>query len=235
MYIFSWIFALFCALILPVGLAVELCVRRKQGWKPLLFGALTFTVFQGFARLPALSALSGLDWYKTLQSAQPATYTLFLGATAALFEESGRWLVMRFLLKKQRGVMDGVAFGVGHGGIEAVVIMGVTALFSLLSGGGITETDPSLVLAGGFERLFMLAAQIGFSVMVLKAVREKKPLWLLLAFVVHTLLAFAIAYSAGYLGDRSGVWSIEIVVGLLAAGMAWFTWMEWKREKTARA
>ncbi len=234
MYLFSWIFALFCALILPVGLAVELCVRRKQSWKPLLFGALTFTVFQGFARLPVLSAFAGLDWYKALQSTQPAIYTLFLGATAALFEESGRWLVMRLLLKKQRGVMDGVAFGVGHGGIEAVVIMGVSALLSLLSS-GVMETDPSLVFAGGFERLFTLAAQIGFSVMVLKAVREKKLLWLLLAFAVHTLLAFAVAYSAGYLGDRGGVWSIEIVIGLLAAGMAWFTWKEWKREKTARA
>lgn len=234
MYTFSWIFALFCALILPVCLAVEFCVRRKQSWKPLMLGALTFTVFQGFIRLPALSALSGLDWYKTLQSTQPATYTFFLGATAAFFGESGRWLVMRFLLKKQRGVMDGVAFGIGNGGIEAVVIMGATALFMLLSG-SVAETDPSLVLAGGFERLFMLAAQIGFSVMVLKAVREKKLLWLLLAFVVHTLLAFAVAYSAGYLGDRSGVWSIEIVVGLLTAGMVWFTWMEWKREKKARA
>lgn len=233
MYLFSWIFALFCALILPVGLAAEFCARRKESWKPLLFGALTFTVFQGFARLPVLTALSGTAWYASMQASDPTLYTLFLGASAALFEEGGRFLVMRFLLKRQRTAADAVAFGVGHGGIEAVVILGATALFTLLSGTGVTETGPVLVFAGAAERLFALTAQAGFSVLVMKSVREKKTGWLLLAFGLHTLLDFATAYSSGYLGNGAEIWAVEAAAGILAAGMGWFTWMELKREKAA--
>lgn len=232
MYLFSWIFALFCALILPLGLAAEFCVRRKKSWKPLLFGALTFTAFQGFARLPVLTALSGTAWYASLQ-ASPVWYTLFLGVSAALFEEGGRFLVMRFLLKRQRTVADAVAFGVGHGGIEAVVILGATALFTLISGTGVTETDPVFVFAGAAERLFALTAQIGFSVLMMKSLREKKTGWLIPVFVSHALLGFAIAYSSGYLGSGAEIWAVEAAAGMLAAGMGWFTWMEWKREKAA--
>ena len=235
MYTFVWIFALVCAFVLPLALAVELCVRKKDSWKPLLFGALTFTVFQGFLRIPALAALGGTAWFQALQGAEPALYALFLGATAALFEEGGRWLVMRFLLKKHRGVRDGICFGVGHGGIEAVLIFGLTAAATLFSGASADAGSPPLVLAGGAERVFALAAQIGFSVMVMKSVREKKPLWLLLAFVLHTLVDFGAAYAAGFLGDGASVWSIEICVGLFAAAMLWFVWKEWKREKAQSA
>lgn len=233
MYLFSWIFALFCALILPVGLAAEFCVRRKKSWKPLLFGALTFTVFQGFARLPVLTALSGTAWYASLQASDPALYTLFLGVSAALFEEGGRFLVMRFLLKQQRTTADAVAFGVGHGGIEAVVILGATALFTLLSGTGVSETGPVLVFAGAAERLFALTAQAGFSVLVMKSVREKKMGWLLLAFGLHTLLDFATAYSSGYLGSGTEIWAVEAAAGIIAVGTGCFTWLELKREKAA--
>ena len=235
MYTFVWIFALVCAFVLPVALAVELCVRKKGSWKPLLFGALTFTVFQVFLRIPALSVLGGTAWFQALQGAEPALYTLFLGATAALFEEGGRWLVMRFLLKKQRSVRDGIVFGAGHGGIEAIVILGLTSAATLVSGAAADAGSLTLVFAGGAERVFALAAQIGFSVMVMKSVREKKPLWLLLAFVLHTLVDFGAAYAAGFLGDGASVWAIEICVGLFAAAMLWFVWKEWKREKAQSA
>ena len=88
---------------------------------------------------------------------------------------------------------------------------------------------------GGAERVFALAAQIGFSVRVMKSVREKKPLWLLLAFVLHTLVDFGAAYAAGFLGDGASVWAIEVCVGLFAAAMLWFVWKEWKREKAQSA
>ena len=235
MYTFAWIFALVCSLVLPIALAAELCVRRKGSWKPLLFGALTFTVFQGFLRIPLLSLLGTEAWFQALQGAEPAVYTLFLGATAALFEEGGRWLVMRFLLKKQRSVRDGIVFGAGHGGIEAIVILGMTSAATLVSGAAADAGSLSLVFAGGAERVFAFAAQIGFSVMVMKSVHEKKPLWLLLAFALHTLVDFGAAFASAFLGDGASVWAVEVCVGLFAAGMLWFVWREWKREKAQSA
>ena len=46
MYILSCIFAVLCSAILPITLTVILCAHYKGIWKPILFGALTFTVFQ---------------------------------------------------------------------------------------------------------------------------------------------------------------------------------------------
>lgn len=231
MYLFSWCFALFCSLILPLTLAVELCVRKKGTWRPLLCGALTFTVFQGFVRLPVLTALARTDWYSGFETSDPALYALFLGATAALFEEGGRWLVMHIFLKKRRSVRDGIAFGAGHGGIEAIAVLGVTALANIIGAGSLSVGEWSLVLAGGAERLFALAAQIGFSVMVMESVREKKPLWLLLAFALHMLIDFGAAYAAGFLCDSASVWALEVCIGLFGAGMLRFTWKAWKQER----
>lgn len=232
MYDFSWIFALACSLVLPIALAVELCVRRKGSWKPLLFGALTFTVFQGFLRVPMLAALEHSTGFTAFESASPALYAMFLGATAAFFQEGGRWLVMRFLLKKQRGLRDGFAFGVGHGGIEAIVVLGMTAVTTLSLGSGVSEEDWSIVLAEGVERLAVLTLQIGLSVMVMKSVREKKPLLLLAAFGIHFLAECGVVCRVGFLGDRSSIWAVEFAIVLIAGLMLFYTRREWKAEKT---
>ena len=45
-------------------------------------------------------------------------YALFLGFTAGLFEEVGRYLAFTTILKKRLDWKNAVAFGIGHGGIE---------------------------------------------------------------------------------------------------------------------
>ena len=95
----------------------------------------------------------------------------------------------------------------------------------VFSGASADAGSPPLVLAGGAERVFALAAQIGFSVMVMKSVREKKPLWLLLAFVLHTLVDFGAAYAAGFLGDGAGLHRQQLsalIDGELSADQARF-------------
>ena len=46
-------------------------------------------------------------------------YALYGGFMAGLFEETGRFLAMKFLLKKEPSeTKPGVAYGLGHGGVE---------------------------------------------------------------------------------------------------------------------
>ncbi len=215
--------AVLCALVLPVILSILLCVRHKPLWKPVLFGALTFTVFQMFLRIPLLGALSGQAWFLAFAGAQPLLYALLLSLTAALFEEGGRWLVISLFLKKQRSTTEGLAFGVGHGGIEAILLVGINVLLVLIT--SVFPDEPSLLLAAGVERLSAMTLQVGFSIMVVRAVREKNRLWLLLAFALHTLVDLVAVYGMSYLG----IWPLEAVFVAFALGIAWFVVREFKK------
>ena len=224
MYILSCIFAVLCSAILPITLTVILCASYKGIWKPILFGALTFTVFQVLIRVPLLTlVLPNQGWFILMSSTQPVNYALFLGVTAALFEEGGRFLVMLLFMKKQTSTSDGLAFGIGHGGIEAILLVGISSVFLLFTPAELASAGT--IAASGFERLSTLAIQIGFSVMVMKTVREKNYLWLLLAFTIHTVLDFGVMLISGGVS----IWIIEAVVFAVALGMAWFTWREFKK------
>src|SRR5690625_2683858 len=51
---------------------------------------------------------------------------------AGVFEEVGRYIMMRFALKKYRDWQDGLAFGIGHGGIESILILGLSNLTMII-------------------------------------------------------------------------------------------------------
>ena len=221
---FSSIFTALCAAVLPIALAVMLCVRKKGIWKPILFGALTFCFFQVLTRIPLLQlVLARQAWFIAMSAAQPIPYALFMGATAALFEEGGRFIVMSLFLKKQRSPLDGVAFGVGHGGIEALLFAGINAVFMLAT--QIFSSTPNVIFAGGVERLSAMTLQIGFSVIVMKSVRERKPLWLLLAFAIHTVTDFGVLLALNTLD----IWVIEAAILAVAILMALFVVKEYKK------
>jgi len=224
MNIFSSIFAVLCSVILPIVLTVIFCVRKKGIWKPILFGALTFSFFQVLIRVPLLQLVFPKEaWFILMSSTQPVLYALFLGGTAALFEEGGRFVVMSLFLKRQRSTLDGIAFGVGHGGIEAILFVGISAFAMLFM--STFPSSPSSVFAAGVERLSTLVIQIGFSVMVMKTVREKNYLWLLIAFVIHTVIDFG----AVMLNGNLNVWVLEALILAVALLMGWFVYKEYKK------
>ena len=226
MDVFSCIFVIVCSIVLPIVVTVIFCVRKKETWKPILFGALTFTVFQVILRFSLLRViLPNAAWYILLSSSQPMPYALFLGGTAALFEEGGRFVVMSIFLKKQRSTLDGIAFGVGHGGIEAMFVVGLNAIAMLLMSAFPSAAGP--MFAGGVERISTMVIQIAFSVMVMKTVREKNCLWLILAFVIHTIIDFGAVMATTDLN----VWTIEAAILFLALVAAWFVLKEFKKEK----
>lgn len=229
MALFSSLFTIFAALILPVGAAIWLSARKKGYLKPVLLGALTFFVFQIITRIPLLQlVLPDMIWYTIFSTTQPVLYALFLGATAALFEEGGRWLVMRLFMKNRHRLNDGIAFGIGHGGIEAILLVGINAVVLLILNDH--STTPLQMFAGGFERIFTLIIHIALSVMVLKSVVLKKPLWLLLAFVLHTVIDMAAVL---LVGAGAALLVIEAVVCVFSLLLLGYTVIEYKKYKGA--
>ncbi|EKP95568.1 YhfC family glutamic-type intramembrane protease [Thermaerobacter subterraneus] len=114
---------------------------RRWGWRArvALVGAATFLVFQGLLRLPwqpAFSAWATARW-------GVAAAGLLASLTAALWEETGRYVAYRAAVRRPR-LADAAAMGVGHGGFESAVLVGLSLL-----GTGIALLALPLLGAGG--------------------------------------------------------------------------------------
>lgn len=175
----------------PIGILVYTAVWKRRRLKPYLVGMLTFAVFQIATRIPLLQLLLAKQmWFIVFSRQWPVAYMLFMGFTAGLFEEVGRYLFIRLFLKKQQEWKDAVFFGLGHGGIEAMMI-GMQSVSLLIAGQALLSTASfGTVAAAGIERIFAVMLHIGFSVLVFGAVRFRKPWYLALAIFLHTMVDF---------------------------------------------
>ena len=167
------IFTAVVAFFAPIGTGIWIAVKHRKYTRALLFGVLTFTVFQVLLRIPLLQfVLPNMNWFLIMTAIMPMFTAAFYGITASLFEELGRYLVMKLSLKNHTSFFDGLAFGIGHGGIEAVLLVGVNALILLFYPSSVVSSLS--MFAGGMERIFAMTCHIAWSVMVMKSVREKK-------------------------------------------------------------
>lgn len=199
--------------VFPVGAVVYLYKKKRISLKAVGVGALTFLLFQFATRIPLLTLLSTEPWFQGLMGNLFFSAVLIGGVSAGLFEEVGRYLAFRFPLKRNLSWKNGLAYGLGHGGIEAIMLVGVTYIYyiglSLMLNAGqfdsligtqfdaetaamirsqLVNTPPVYFLFGGLERFFTLFIHIGLSLMVLYGVITGKIRYLLYAILLHTLV-----------------------------------------------
>ncbi len=225
----------------PIALAVYLCVRRKASFLAVAVGALVFLVVQLLVRIPLLQQLGKLDWYQSLAS-NTLLFVLFLSLTAGLFEETGRYVAFRFLLKDRLETKNALAYGAGHGGFEAIALVGLTYINNLVislainngtfdtliapSLGGSGEMvksqflglAPSVFVLGGVERFLTILVHIGMTLLVYYSVRYRRPVFYWLALLVHTALNFGAVMIAQLPG---GMWPAEAFVLVFAGLSVW--------------
>lgn len=150
----------------------------------------------------------------------PFIYAIYGGLTAGIFEELARFIAFFFLLKKYQEYKDGLAYGIGHGGIESLLIgatVGVQSLvfaFSINNGtfskmiekapqlsavqDALVHTPPYFYLFGAVERLVAFIMQIALTMLVLYAVKHKKYIFIGLAVFLHAFIDFfAVLYQRG--------------------------------------
>lgn len=227
---------------IPIGYLIYLIAAKKTGVKPFFIGSLVFLVSQIFLRLPIIQYfLPKLDWYSIMTTLYPVIYSIFLGATAGIFEEVGRFLGFKLGLKNHRSWSNGIAFGMGHGGIEAMLITGIAniqnliILISLKNGTfdgsklGMTEenlralyeaTTSINVLLGGIERIFALSIHIGLTLLVLYGINRRKNLYLGLSILIHAVIdaPLGIFMNLGF-----NIYLIELWCGICAAVLLIFS------------
>ncbi|MFA9377007.1 MAG: YhfC family intramembrane metalloprotease [Lachnotalea sp.] len=246
---------LLCVLIcfgIPIGGFVILNKREHKMTKAFLLGAATFFIFQIVLRIPILSyVLPNQTWYIILSSHKVA-YSLFLGITAALFEEIGRFIVIKYALKRWRE-SDGIAFGLGHGGIEAILLVGINYFLFLIStlllrfGSSdlvkqvfgdllsaqlvtiINTTSSATILVAGLERFLTMIIHIGMTMLVFHGLKKGKAvLYLLIAILVHTILDSAVGILP-LLGI--GMAGIELFIFVIASILLVYTVVSVKHNK----
>ena len=127
------IITLFITLIAPVMVWIIYGVKNKgKGvWKAFVLGAAGFVLLQMIIRMPILNIVSLIPGFGTFVAEYYVVYCLILAITAALFEVVARFGVAK-ILQKKINYEQGVAAGLGHGGIEAILIVGMTYINNLL-------------------------------------------------------------------------------------------------------
>ncbi len=219
-------------LALPLGLM--LWYRRMGGrWSDFFTGAGTFVLFA----LVLEQLLHTLVLRSPLGGAVQNTiwlYGLYGGLAAGLFEETGRFVAFRFFLKKHTAPATALAYGAGHGGAEAVLVVGVTMvnnllLLSMLQSGAIT--DPAVLSAAqavaaapagmflwaALERVAAVALHVCNSVLVFVAVRQPGKGRL---FCVAVLAHAAVDFLAVVLNATAGVAAAELATVAVTALVA---------------
>lgn len=173
--------------LLPIGTLVF--AWRKKGIFIWLAGALAFTVAQLVIRLPLLQWIQMMPTVRLFSMMQPIIWLVILALTAGIVEECARYLV--FTCYKKAATNKGAfLYGLGHGGIEAFLLVGIPFVIHLAS-------MPSATLyAGSVERLLAMAAHICFSFIVVQAVLRQQVRYVSYAIVAHTLFNLVGAWAA---------------------------------------
>ena len=165
-----------------------------------------------------------------------AAYVLYGIIMAGVFEECGRYIVLKYIMKKNHTRENAVLYGIGHGGIEIFAIalplmityLTIAVLFSggdvenALSSLKITEETaeaalPSVQAAAAFdygmmtmnvmERLFAILIHIGLTVIVYYGVINAKRICLPAAILLHMLMdTFPALYQRGVVP----LWAVEV-------------------------
>jgi uncharacterized membrane protein YhfC len=218
----------------PFLLARFINNRRKTGWGLFGVGAVTFVLSQ-VGHIPFnWLILRKLAWVPT-DTAVPnnlLALAIFAGLSAGIFEESARYLTYRFWAKDARSWGKGLMLGIGHGGIEAILlgILGAWGVFQLtaFSQGYLLNLIPAEQMAmveeqitavfsvpwyrallGALERLLALAIHLSLSLLVMQGFVSKQRRWLILAILWHAVIDALAVFSLA----TWNVYITEAIVG----------------------
>ena len=220
---------------MPIGLAVYLTHRFHSGWRLWWIGAGTFVLSQAghipfnWAASLVLNRTALVLWPAASQQLFNA---VFLGLSAGLFEELFRYGMYRWWAKDARNWSQGLLTGAGHGGAEAILIVGLPVLLAFINmslarlpaiQATLTQGQLQAVnaywsapwyadLMGAVERFFAIIFQIALSLLVLQTFTRRQPFWLWLAVLIHALSDFTALLAETHLG----VYWTEAIVGLFA-------------------
>ena len=238
------------SIIVPIVLAIYLFRKKKQKISTLLIGAATFVVFA----LILEATINKLVLSNSSPFGQDILHNIWLygayaGLAAGIFEEVGRFIAFKLILKKATNPDDSLMYGVGHGGIEAIILVGLqltiigvyAVIFNSNPGSGALSQDildtleplsssPAIYsLIAGIERMIAITLQIALSVIVFVGVKNKGKNYLIfIAILIHAFVDFM----AVILMEFTNVYLTETVILILTLVTVFFAYRLYKEMKS---
>ncbi len=242
-----WLAALsiLIVILLPVVFSILLRRQYRVPWLYFFVGVLTFIGAQ-IVHLPLNRLLANLGILPETgvdRGQQLLVTAAVLGITAALTEELAR-AAGYALVTRARHYQDGLMMGLGHGGIESMLLgvliaAGVSSLTFLAQSGNLLSdlppeqialiqqqldllaNTPLAMLAPTAERIIALILQVCLSVIVLQAFVRRNWLYIVVAIIIHAFFDF-VAVVAVQRFDS--VWLLEAILALMVLPLAVWVW-----------
>ena len=112
---------------LPLIAAIIWCKKKHEPFTTVLIGAATFLLFAIVIEKPLQALVIQLDSpVSQFVNARPVLWAFIVGLFPGVFEETGRFVAFKTLLRNRKQRETGLSHGIGHGGFEAMFILGIT-------------------------------------------------------------------------------------------------------------
>jgi uncharacterized membrane protein YhfC len=181
-----------------------------------IWGALAWTVAVGLKFAIALPFNRPFLLYLTIHYSDTVgsvVFSVYLGLLTGIFECLIPYYAIRLSKLKKYSLSDGIAFGVGFGAIEAILL----GVYALLRTNGYVG---SLLLlpVGSVERISAIIIHTVSCLLLFVSVRTQQTKYLWLSVSIKTVVD---GVAGGFLVSRTirdvgSAWMVEFIVGMIA-------------------
>ena len=238
-------------IVVPLVVAIIWTKKKKEKFTTVLVGAATFLLFAVILEKPLQAVLvaptqigladTGISQFL---NARPILWAFIGGLFPGVFEETGRLVAYKTVLKKRKNRETSISHGIGHGGFEVIFAAGVAyatyIAYAVMINTGTFGTvvdqvmaqapdqvDALMTVASGIasfsfanlalsiiERIFAVLFHVGASIIVFYACKDKGRFWL---YPLAILLHTAMDFVGGGL-TAAGIWnpSVWVIEGITA-------------------
>ena len=181
--------------VIPIGAIIFYKLRNRSTWLPAaLVGAGTFIVFAMILEQLIHAVMLPVVRQNVF------LYIVYGALAAGIFEETGRFIAYKTIMKNNESTKNAIMMGLGHGGIEVILILGLTMVS--LAGSAIMvnsqglESVVALLAAENPDAVEPTRAQLealtayGFTNMTM-SIYER-----LLAMTLHVCLSVVVFFAA---------------------------------------
>lgn len=231
-------------IILPVSATIFWLKKHKEKFTTVLIGAAVWFVFAILLEsVPKAMLFNPANPIGKAVLFNTTLATILAASLAGIFEETGRFIAFKTLLKKRKNRETSISYGIGHGGFEAMFILVIGAIqnlvyMSLISSGelqtiidtvaaqgvdvsslqGISEQLASITpiysCLGVVERISAMIFHISLSILVFYAVKKSKIILYILAILLHAL--FDVPAALYQFGVITNMYIVELIFFITA-------------------
>ncbi len=244
-FYFSFPLTLLIEIILPFGVAFWIIRHYHTSWRLVGWGGVIYLASQ-MVYIPLLDGINSLyaNHILTLPSgAQLILLNAVIGGIAGgLCEETIRLIGFKLLKKQAQNTGGAFSLGIGHAGIESIIIAGLPMLgtfISMVAYKNANLQDPTLdqatlaqianlwqmpwltPLAGALERMMAMITQVALAFMILQVFIRKSYWFFVAAILWH---AFVNGLITGLIDTNIAgvaILGVEVVLGLCSTWILW--------------